>query len=200
MTKKQRRRLGKIELKRMRLRILTLKILVGRILEEDFGRHLYTMAPQDEIRLLKLQQMHQKYKVSIRYILNAVLPYWHKKFARVLRHNRGIGVKIATLTGTVSTKILKAEIANDFPDNEHVAEWRWQKRRHVLDKRKQFNEDEFYQSSREHAMKKGPLDYETVEEFVRKYKARIVDEREELDKAMSDKSNRRRHYRDNPWF
>lgn len=199
MTKKQRKRIGRHEAVALRATIFHIKVELDAILRRDFERNLYGLKPQDELRLLVLSQWQDKYHVSLSYILEAVLPYWHKKLGRWSKRKSGLGCKVIHLVGKESERLLKQEIAKDFPDKENITEWQWTRRKEIVELRREEEDDSEELGFKQAAVRKGPLDYPDLESYVAAYKKRVEGHRAGLDKEVRNKRNRRRKYRMNPW-
>lgn len=191
------RKFRKLELRKLALRGIKIRRRVASILQERYQRRLFRMKPQDELRLLVLQQWETKYQVELDYILECLLPYWHSKLGRQIRSKNGLGVRVTSLVGKVSEKILKEQIAKDFPNDENREEWKWKRRREIIASRKKANQDEVEDEFQ--PVKKSLLDYPTVTKFVAAYKKRVKAERKEFDAACNQKKNRMRRYRNSPW-
>jgi len=69
----------------------------------------------------------KRYKVTLDYTLRTLLKYWDQKIVRVRGGKRVgtvIGVRIATLVGSVSQSVLETAILEEFPTLENEAAWR----------------------------------------------------------------------------
>lgn len=190
----------KQEVRKLRLKTIRIRGRVEEILRNDYHRRLFRMKQQDELRLLILAQWEQKYKVSLSYILETILPYWHKRLAKTARSKNGLGVRVTSLIGKISEKLLKDRIAEDFPGDEHKQEAKWERRRFLIQRRSGKLEMDSDLDFPVTIRKKTLLDYKSPKQFVRSYRKRITSARKEFDLAVADKKNRRRPYRDSPWF
>ena len=89
--------------------------LVERILKRDYGVKWFGLKKEDEIRLLRLRQWEEKYRVSVAWILAHLLPVWRQKYAKH-KSSTGLGVMVGTLVGQASERILREAIAKEYPE------------------------------------------------------------------------------------
>ena len=137
---------------------------------------------EDRIRLLKLAQWEERYHVSLRFILQTLVPIWRKKYGQFQRG--GIGVSISTLTGKVSEKILKEKIVESYPDSEHEQIWRADaQQRQLAMKRDGARRRETWQN---------------IEKEIELYIKSMRKQRKELEVFVREQ--RKRPYRGNPWL
>jgi len=77
----------------------------------------------DQQRLLTLRAWATRYKVSLHFILSLLLSFWLKKGFKN-RTDSYLGVRISSLTGKRSKRLLEDEVLKQFPNNEHIAAWK----------------------------------------------------------------------------
>jgi hypothetical protein len=94
---------------------------------------LYLKQP-DRYRLLILKSWIDRYNVSLRYILETVLPFWEsfvqKRSPRL--KGRGLNVRVSTLTGKKSESILQEQIKKDFPNGANYVISNNQERERII--------------------------------------------------------------------
>ena len=76
----------------------------------------------DKVRLLNLRVWRDRHKVSLDFILSAVLPFWLNRKFRVPRSDR-LGVRVSSLVGQKSYAILLDTIQKVFPNDENISNW-----------------------------------------------------------------------------
>jgi hypothetical protein len=173
--------------------------LVNSILEEDYGKQLVHIKPQDKLKLLTFDAWRQMHKVSIRYILQTILPHFikiQKRIGRYRKNSMSLGVPISHLTGKKSEEMLVYWIGRNFPDRENVSMWRQKAIQRILDHRLGSDEEEEVVQEK----RKTILDFKTPEKFAQSYAARIREERAAIEKVTTDNRNKLRPYRDNPFI
>ncbi len=94
----------------------------------------YGLSINESRRLLKLKVWSERYSVSLDYILGRMLPFWESFIQRKTRRakSRGLGVRIATLTGKKSEQMLQLFIQQDFPAETHILLARQNKQQAIL--------------------------------------------------------------------
>jgi hypothetical protein len=138
----------------------------------------------NQFRLLNLRVFSLKYHVPMRYVVHTLLRY----FKKVRGPNpKGLPkVSIAALTGDRAEEIIKARIAEDFPDNEHEHAWKSEESNRLLQiVFKDEHPDDLH------------VRVKTPDQFVQDYRRRIMKQRRERT-AMRDRLARR-PWRGNPW-
>lgn len=153
---------------------------------------LYLKEP-DRYRLLILKTWTDRYNVSLRYILETILPFWEsfiQKRSKRLK-GRGLNVRVSTLTGKKSEDILREQIKKDFPNDANKIIRINQERQRII--------------SRAHYLenkRKGISDIEyprfrSVERYIRNYRYRI--RKESKYRMKLEASFQERPYRTNPF-
>jgi hypothetical protein len=170
----------------LRRRIHAIKSAVNRVLVMDFGcKPLHGIRRKDELRLLTLWVWSTKYKVSIRYMLQVLLPIWRKRFKT--EGSRGMGCKVPLLVGVASNRILLEAIVRDYPDNANLTDWALREKLRIRG------------ITESGALRKvGRLDPVAPEAFAARYRKVILHRSKQVERAVSSKIYRRA-YRDNPW-
>jgi hypothetical protein len=174
------------EMKALRHKVLVTRQEVAKILTQ-MGRTYYTLKPIDEYRLLTLAVWAEKYKVSLEFVVATLVTFW----SRIVRAKArgGIGVKVWTLVGRKSLKVLQEEILKQYPQGENVDEWRWQKR---LQSVKTFPRGLVRPTT--------ILDTDKLSDFCKIYEKRMKRRGHLIDLATSDVERRQRPFRGNPWL
>jgi hypothetical protein len=167
----------------IRLRMMAFSLRVERAVRRDFGVQWWRPSAEDELRLLRLEQFEQKYKVTLEWILKLLVPVWKQKFGK-FKKGQGLGVAISTLTGNVSERIIRDQIKRDFPDGENIQTWKAQ------EQQRQWLQVEEVGNVRE--------DWEHPAQTIKRYRRRMGAQREEL--RRFSQSQRKRNYRNNPWI
>ena len=163
---------------------------IAKWLHEDFDRQFNMKLREiDFYRLYNVWIWSERYKLSIRQILQVLVPYWSKRFKRRKGKAWGLGVKLHTFAGKHSQRKLEEYVAEAFPTGENFALAK-QKRKFKL----------LGLAQRELVKSRSIVECKTIEEFVRKYGRRVGARRKELDKAEQQQSRKRRPYRGNPWL
>lgn len=178
------------EMRALESQVLRLVAGVKKIAEEDFGRKIWLFQRQDQLRLLTLLVWQTRYKVSVRYILKAVLPFWHsvlRKRSRKRDKNNGLGCKIVQLVSRRSEDVLVEQILRDYPAGENVLDWRMQKRATEVLPAREGRPTTLLRS-------------EEVEQFTATYARTIGRRQRRMTKAQANSARRNRRYRDNPWL
>lgn len=191
-----RRKLKKEEKSKLNLKAQKMFHLVNRILKEEFNRKIFYPKEIDQQRLLVLGVWRERYKVSVRFILRKLIPYYQSRITkwRKRRYTDGLGVKIPTLVGNHSEQILKETIRQEFPEGENYDEWRWKKRLEIIKRREQANDDGI--ATREKTVQ----DFAKPERYMKYYQRKSKQKRTEFEKALNNDENKKRPYRDNPWL
>lgn len=182
------------EEKVLRRRLFNLHALVDEILQEELERRLYRLSPTDELRLFKLITWRDRYKVSIRFILKTLVPYYAEKFKRFSGRKDSLGCKLATLLGKKSEVMLRDAIAREFPNDEHVSLWNQEMQYAILDTEAGDDEEEFISKP------KDMLHFNTPAEYIKSYRRRVNVRRRDLQKLVEDPRRKLRQWRGNPFI
>src|SRR6266700_4834685 len=94
-------------------KMLKVSAVVEEVLKRDFAVSWCKPSLEDQLRLLTLTGWEQKYKVSIKWMLQQLVPFWKKRFARYQK-GQGLGFRIATLVGKKSEQMLQQRIGEQF--------------------------------------------------------------------------------------
>lgn len=165
---------------------------VNELLQEEFGKELFYLTEANAHRLMTLKAWQIKHKVSLRYILKQIVPYYQHKIGRRFSMNsKSLGFRIPTLVGKKAEKLLQFRIAEDFPEKENVRSWVWEKKRSIVTNRL---EDPTVPERH-----KTLHEYGSIKRFVKAYKIRMADKRFYFTKEDEKESNTFRPYRGNPW-
>ena len=155
---------------------------VEAILKRDYGVRWFRVKVNDQLRLLRLKQWEEKYRVPMEWILAQLIPFWREKYSKYQRSQGGFGVTVATLVGSVSEEVLRGKIKHMFPDGENLQRWR---------AREQLRQWTVVWDRRETRFSEDPV------RAVREYRDVIQRERRGRKKWM--KILAKRPYRGNPW-
>ena len=160
---------------------------VNRILDENYQKEIFRLTPDNKLRLLTLRTWMQRYKVSLTFILTSVAPYHLERIGKKKRkHPHSLGFTVPTLCGRKSESLLKAAIEEDFPNQEHLAIWQWERIQEILRQRQEAPDREVG-------------DHKTLSGYVQAYIKRVQKRQKEFEREMNRDSNARRRYRNNPW-
>ena len=155
---------------------------VERIVKRQHGVTWFKPTAEDRLRLLRLAQWEEKYKVPLEWILGLLIPIWREKFSKYRKTN-GLGVTIPTLVGATSEAILVREIKKEWPDGQNIAQWR--------------AKEQELQWAAYRAGIRNREDWEHPIQAARDYQQRMMREREK--RKQFQRIACRRPYRDNPW-
>jgi len=194
---KRKKRLLKNEVQILHANKLVIRTEVAQYVTQILKKKLFYVSPVDQMHLLKLQIWSEKYQVPVRYILDVLLEYygqWMKRF----KSARGLGVKIPTLTGQRSRKILLEKIAQDFPDGENKILYRRARQEEIIQSRLGLDTDEEDDLPTER--RKTVLDFANPRDYAKYYSQSIKATRNQYAKVLGDENNKRRPYRGNPWI
>ena len=177
------------------------RLRVERILLEELGRKIWFLNQLDEMRLMTLAVWEEKYQVDMGYILQVLVGFYADRFKRgkkAQKQKYGFGTRLSTLTGKNAEVILQERIAKDYPDQEHIDLARYEKRKALIDDRRQARaraegDDEL------EPRKKLLGDFQSPAKYVRYYRRRVTEARRELEREMQRKENRQWPWRGNPW-
>jgi hypothetical protein len=165
----------------LNLRMMALTQRVERAVKSQFDVKWWKPSKEDELRLLRLEQWEQKYKVSMEWMLGVLVPVWLNKFGK-FKKGQSLGVSISTLVGQASERILRIELDKLYPEREHIQIWRArEQQRQWL----QVEEDLW-----------GREDWTVPKEMVRRYRRKMGRARERLRRFSQ---SQKRPYRGNPW-
>lgn len=193
--RKIKKRFLRQEKARLARRIFRIRVIVNEILQESFGRRLYNLKHDDELRLLTLYAWRDRYKVTIKWILKTLIPIWHKKFAR-FKVRSALGCRVATLVGKKSEEIIREKLWRDFPHKENVKDWKQKEKQRIL-------ELVGGRSNRRKARYESIVEAPNPESFIKQYKREIKWQTSEM--KMSSKNQKEvsqlkhKNFRNNPW-
>lgn len=184
MTKSQVQRLAKSNLERQ---VLEFQVEVQKTLERIFKKPtVFRPGWIDSLRLFNLRMWCLKYNVTLLWVLQTLTHYWlHAKHVARKNPPRGIGVRIPTLVGATSRKVIEEALLRDFPDRENEIHLRT-----VIEEKYLLSEDVMGSGD-------GSFRVNNPAEMLKAYKARINRARkglEELEESLS-----RRQWRGNPY-
>jgi hypothetical protein len=74
----------------------------------------------DSLRLFNLKMWCLKYNVTLLWVIQTLTHHWlHAKHVARKNPPKGIGVRIPTLVGPTSRKVIEEALLRDFPDREN---------------------------------------------------------------------------------
>lgn len=162
----------------------------------EHSRRLYYMSKKDELRLLRLRIWAHKYKVSLRYILRTLIAHYEKRITYRGKSKDGMVCSIGTLTGNGAKFILEKSIRENFPNGEHLEDWKQTRIDQILDAEK---EEDLVEGTITRKRQIRIVDDKTARKFVRHYRNKVATAREEFRSAMSNKNRKLKPYRESPW-
>lgn len=151
----------------------------------------YSMPPikfrnQDRYRLLTLKAWSWHYKIPLLEVIQVLISYWDTRTKGWYRRGvrKTIGVRVPTLTGTVSSTVLEEYVARTYPNGENVSAWKEERRRELL-----------YLDDIPEPLPSHP------DLLVKEYRSQVERARDKREKSKKEGSRYiRRVYRDNPWY
>jgi hypothetical protein len=168
---------------------------VNKILEEMYGKLIYRLTPDNRLRLMTLWTWMDRYKVDMRFVLAAVVPYHLERIANGPKRKRksnpkSLGFAVGTMVGKTSEKILQQAIERGFPNGENLSLWQWERMQEVMRKREKEAGEDATATRRQ---------FESIGQYVKAYKRRVYAKRRDFEREQRRTANTRRHYRTNPW-
>lgn len=158
---------------------------------EAHGRKMYGLSLTDKYRLLKFRNWMERYKISLEFILDTLLPYYQRRF-KTENHKKGLGVKVTTLTGKKSEQIISDKVFEQFPNGENISLARHDRITEII-ARRTGEDDEFSPKI------KTLLDFKSPEAYTRYYDKKTRRQSSEYLKETDRKENKLRRYRGSPW-
>ena len=199
------------ELKNLDIDSIKFQKKVERVLSKYRGEEVVLYINQNNrYRLLTLKVWMDKYKISLRFILQTLVPFWEKflnKRTKKLK-SKGLNVQIATLVGKKSEQILQESITNAFPHNEHKQLWVMNHKeriiQHELHRMEKRSDDGVVVKQTDPSRSRDDsgdilslTDFSTPVRFIRYYRKYI--ERENITREHIEEEMKKRRYRNNPF-
>ena len=154
-------------------------------------KQIWNITLQDQLRLVKLKVWSERYSLPVTYILLKLLEYHWSRLPKPQRDkakaSKGLGIRIATLIGSVSERHLKDCIFQDFPDGDHLVVFKEAERDRIVD----LLEEELP------SRPKGVLWHKTISNFIESY-TRNLQSTQKTDSSYAKKLSKI-PYRGNPW-
>lgn len=164
-------------------------------LQADKQKAIHVSFTKDQqLRLLKLRLLSQRYKLDIPEILDILVPVLRSRFM----HNKrtfGLGININVLCGQAAERWLFEELKKHDPDDDHVVEYKARARDRQIDVELTLDSDGVNDRVQYSA-----LDAPDIPSFIEAYRKRVLSKRTEDEKMRNDPSRRRKPYRGNPWL
>lgn len=198
MTKRQRRKWAHQEQQALAKQVSKVIGVLAETLREDFeGRRLYvsSMPKETRYRLYQFWIWKQRYKVSIRWMLNVLLPVYHKRMQKIVpgKGSNSLGVRIPTLTGKKSGEIIEMAVDNFFPSGGNYTEELQERRRQLVADRTEGDDEDFV------VRRKELQDFPTPEAYAKYYARRIKRSRKATAKVVKTLEKNPKPYRGNPF-
>jgi hypothetical protein len=196
--KKIKKKFARDEMIRLERRVAHVRSIVDDVLKEEFGRRLYRLKREDELRLLVLLTWKERYKVSVKWILKFLIPIWSSKFAKY-KTKTSLGCRVATLVGKRSEEIIRERLDKEFPHQENIRDYKERERIRLVEK---LSGESNIANSRP-AKYFSPIDAPTVDKFVDSYRKEI---RCRKNKKLKHKESyqlnllKKKPYRTNPYL
>lgn len=166
--------------------------VVKRVLGEKHT--LQWMSIIDRKRLTVLLVWEQRYKVSLEWMVEVLLRHYQDKRKRIITgrryRNPALPVRTVTLVSPTSCEIIEKELAQAYPNDEHLDVWRQHKQYALVSKKVA----DFVGS----VLGRTFTDFPTTEEFVRHY-SRGINEHREIEERMANERRKGKPYRNSPW-
>jgi hypothetical protein len=154
-------------------------------------KHLWKVSELDQARLTKLLVWSERYGVPVAYILETLLDHYYSNLPKLsrdrARKSKGLGVRVATLTGDVSLSILRSAIIRDFPEGSCLAAHKEREKERIAD-------------LMDESIPKKPkrvLDYPSLEAFTDAYVRKIEVRRKGVQRIET--KMKKLAWRNNPW-
>lgn len=167
---------------------------VSKLRDENF--RFYSLPKNELYRLLRLRVWETRYQVDLFYIIAKLLPFWEKwipKRSKSLR-TKGLGVRIATLTGKKSEQMLQAAIEQDFPSGQNITLRRNWKQTVLLEKEMEEGVEDGIKVKSED---KNLFDFRRPAGYLQYYQRKIKRQRAKRDRIIQE--FKKRPFRRNPF-
>lgn len=183
MTAQQVKRQAKVELEQQ---LNSFQVEVQKLLTIQLKKSIVLRPSMtDSLRLFNLRMWSLKYNVPVKYILETLIGYWlSTKNVTRKKPPRGIGVRIPTLVGPTSRKVLESAILRDFPNRENELQ-----ARAAIEER--------FLASEEVMGADGSFRLHDPAKFIKAYMSRIKRAKKGL--AALEERMQRRQWRGNPY-
>jgi hypothetical protein len=144
----------------------------------------------DRLRLLRLHSWSLQFKIPVLEILDFLVPAIRRMIGQSeqQRQKTVFGVSMAVLTSPRFKAVLKEQIERKYPDGEHIEIWK------AAEQEKQLA-IEHGDELELRGTGKGPLDFESLDQFLVNYNQRLS----HAQKRKPDAKGRSMKYRGNPW-
>lgn len=149
---------------------------------------------EQQLKLLKLRLLSERYKLDIPEILDILVPLMRDRFM----HNKrtfGLGININVLCGQAAERWLFEELKKHDSDDDHIVEFKARARDRQIEAELALDSDGVAERVQYSA-----LDAPSIPLFIEAYSKRVLSKRTEDEKMRNDPSRRRKPYRGNPWL
>jgi hypothetical protein len=167
------------------------------------------LTKNDQYSLLTLKVWEDKYKVSLKFILIILLPFWETFVQRRSKKMKraGLNVRVSTLIGKKSEQILQESIKKLYPNGENIQMWLAEERERIiqnqLHKLEKLNDDGVHSRSDPSSMRdtNGRIlnlsDFSTPKQFLTYYRSYM--KKEHITRDKLEEQMKKRSYRNNPF-
>jgi len=147
----------------------------------------------DEYRLLTLKTWTYKYKVSLKFILDELLPFWEQFVQRRSKRMKkaGLNVRVSTLIGKKSEVILQEQIKKRLPRDQNKRLWISLERERIFVSSLSRDRDQFTKKL------KHMTEYKDPRKWAKAYQRMIEEEQRLRDSIVTQLE--KRPYRGNPF-
>lgn len=172
------------------------QVVVKRVLGEKHT--LQWMSLIDRKRLTVLLVWEQRYKVPLEWIVETLLLHYQGKRKRIITgrryRNPALPVRTVTLVSPTSCEIIEKEIAQAYPNDEHIGIWREQQRYKYMTKTLAAEG-----VGAKSVISKNFTAFSSVEDFNKYYADSIEHHRAVAEKVANERRRKGKPYRDSPW-
>lgn len=149
-----------------------------------------------QVRLLRLKLWSVRYKISVQEVLDLIVPGLRSQMQGIKFKKYGIGVGVNALTGKKAEEILRDNLRDRYPDNEHLTLWREQEKERQLERER----TEDLEGLKPHEKPVvSLLESDSMEEFLTGYRDSIQKEKSQQDRVQTETWRKRKAYRGSPW-
>lgn len=155
-------------------------------------KQLWKVSDEDACRLTRLLVWSERYGVPLAYVLETLLLYHFSVLPKDrkirAKQSKGLGLRVATLTGPVSLEVLQEALREDFLDEDNIAAHKEEEKERIAD----LLDDELPRKSR------GVLQFESISRFTTAYEREIKRRRDGVTRLQRKMGKIK--WRGNPWL
>lgn len=139
------------------------------------------LTKQDKYKLLTLAIWEKKYKIPMNELILQLVPFWESFVQRRSKKMKkaGLNVRVSTLVGKKSEKVLLDMISKEYPNKEHIDFWVSQKREEIIRKQiLKLTDDGIHSKDDASDMNssKTLIDFSTPGQYLRYYRKKLKTE------------------------